>query len=169
MIGDDDAVNAGLARDACIRRCDQALDHELALPAPADQLDMLPGELIALADVAHQVLRKRRRAAHRVHVLEMRHAVIHQRARPGAEQPVRVGHYIHGDPRRDRERNAKSVADVVLAVGRHRDVGGHHEGVVAGGGDPVDQWLDARSIARQIGLIPGGGILAPDLLQPDQG
>ena len=65
MIGDDHAVDAGLARDPRVRRRDQALDHELALPALADQLDMLPGELVALADVAHQVLGKHRRPAHR--------------------------------------------------------------------------------------------------------
>jgi hypothetical protein len=143
MIGDDHAVNAGLARDAGVRRRNQALHHKLAFPAAADQLDMSPGELVAAADVAHQVFGKHRRPAHRVHVLEMRHAVIHQRARPGAEQPMRMGGGVPGHAWRDGERDLKTVANVVLAVGRDRHVGGHHEGVVAGGGDPVDQGLDA--------------------------
>ena len=118
VIGDDDAIDAALARDPRIRRRDQALDHQLALPAAADQFDMLPGELVAMADVAHQVLGQHRRTALGVHVLEMRHAVIHQRARPDAEQPMRMGHGVPRDARRDRQRDLKTVADVVLAVGR---------------------------------------------------
>ena len=76
---------------------------------------------------------------------------------------------IPGDPRRDGKRDPKAVTDVVLTVGLDRHVRGHDEGVVAGGGNPVDQRLDARIVARQIGLIPGGRILAPDVLQRDQG
>src|ERR1035437_5045087 len=100
---------------------------------------MLPGELVAVADVAHQVLGKHRRPAHGCYVLEMRHAVIDQGARPGAEQPMRMRHCIPGDAWRDRKRDLEAVADVVLAVGWNRYVRGHDEGVVAGGGDPVDQ------------------------------
>ena len=62
MVGDHHAVDAALARDARIRRRDQALDDELAFPALADQFDMLPGELVAGADIAHQVFRHHRRA-----------------------------------------------------------------------------------------------------------
>ena len=130
---------------------------------------MLPGELVAIADVAHEILGQHRRTARRVHVLEMRHAVIHQRAHPGAEQPVRMRRHIPGDLRRDHERDLEAGADVVLAVGRHRHVGGHHEGVVAGGGDAIDQRLDARRIAGQIGLVPGGRVCLPDVLELDQG
>src|SRR5258708_1560084 len=80
VVGDDDAVDAALARDPRIGRRDQAFYDKLALPAAADQFDMFPGELIAVADVAHQVFRQHRRPALGVHVLEMRHAVIHHRA-----------------------------------------------------------------------------------------
>ncbi len=169
MVGDDDAIDAALARDACIGRCDQALDHQLAVPAAADQFDMFPGELVAIADVAHQVFGKHRRPAHRVHILEMRHAVIHQRARPGAEQPMRMRDGIPGDARRDGERDLKTVADIVFAVRWNRHVGRHDEGVIAGRGHPIDQRLDARGIARQIGLIPGRRIFAPHVFQRDQG
>ena len=155
MVGDHHAVDAALARDARVRGRDQALDHELALPALADQLDMLPGELVARADIAHQVLRQHRRARFGVHVLEMRHAVIVHGARPGAEQPMRMGDDVPGHPRRDRHRHLKTVADVVLAVRRHRHVGGHHKGVVAGGGDAIDQRLDPLGHAGEIGLVPG--------------
>ena len=55
MIGYDNAIDSALARDASVGRRDQALDDKPALPATADQFDMLPGELVALADIAHQV------------------------------------------------------------------------------------------------------------------
>jgi hypothetical protein len=75
---------------------------------------------------------------------------------------------VSHDARRDRQRHLKPVADVVLAIGRHRHICGHDERVVAGGGDPVDQGLDARRLAGEIGLIPGIGIFAPHVLQRDQ-
>ena len=157
MVGEHHAVDTALARDFCVGRRDQALDHELALPAAADQFDMLPGELVAMADIAHQVLRQHRRAALGVHVFEMRHAVVHHRACPGAEQPVRMRDRIPGDLRRDRQRHLKAVADVVLAVRRHRHVGGDDKGVVAGGRHAIDQRLDPLRLAREIGLIPRSG------------
>ena len=129
---------------------------------------MLPGKLVAMADVAHQVLGHHRRTALRVHVLEMRHAVIHQCARPGAEQPVWMRHRIPGDARRDRQRHLKAVADVVLAVGRHRHIGGDDEGVVTGSRHPVDQRLDAFRHAGEIGLIPGLLVFPAHVFQRDQ-
>ena len=121
------------------------------------------------ADIAHQVLRHHRRAALGVHVLEMRHAVIHQGARPGAEQPVRMGDRVPGHARRDRERHLKAVADVVLAVGRHRHVGGDDEGVVAGRRHAIDQRLDALRHAGEIGLIPARlDLRGAHILQRDQ-
>ena len=80
-----------------------------------------------------------------------------------------MGCDVPGNLRRDRQRDLESVADIVLAVGRHRHVGGDDEGVVAGVRDPVDQGLDAGGIAGQISLVPGGGVFAPDVLQRDQG
>ncbi len=79
-----------------------------------------------------------------------------------------MGHGVPCDARRDRQRDLKTVADIVLAVGRHRHIGGHHESVVTGGGDPVDQRLDPRRHAGEIGLIPGIGIFPPHVLQRDQ-
>ena len=167
MVGDDHAINAALPRDAGVGGRDQAFDHQLALPAPADQLDMLPRELVTLADVAHQVFGKHRRTAHRIHILKMRHAVVDQGARPGAEQPIGMANRVPGDPRRDGQRDLETVTDVVLAVRCNRNIGGYDEGVVAGGGDPVDQRFDARSVASQICLIPGCRIFAPYVFQRD--
>ena len=134
----------------------------------ADQFDMLPGELVAGADIAHQVLGHHRRPALRIHVLEMRHAMIIHGAQPGAEQPVRMRDRIPGHLRRDRQRHLKAVADVVLAVGRHRHVGGDDEGVVSGRRHPVDQRFDPLRQPGQIGLKPGGRIRAAHILQRDQ-
>ena len=168
MIGDHHSIDAAFARDAGILRGDQALHHELSLPAPAYQFDMLPGELVAIADIAHEILGQDGWTARRVHILEMRHAVIFQRAHPGAEQPMRMRRYIPGDPRCDQERDLEAGANVVLAVRGNRHVGGHHEGIVAGGGDPLDELLDARRIARQIRLVPGGRVCPPNVLELDQ-
>src|SRR6516165_5142613 len=120
MIGDHHSIDAAFARDAGILRCDQALYHELSLPAPAYQFDMPPGELVAITYIAHEILGQDGWTARRVHILEMRHAVIFQRAQPGAEQPMRVRRHIPGDPRRDQERNLKARANVVLAVRGNR-------------------------------------------------
>src|SRR6266700_1358054 len=46
MVGEHHPVDAARARDAGVLRRDQTLDDQLALPALADQLDMLPGELV---------------------------------------------------------------------------------------------------------------------------
>src|SRR5262249_58460462 len=116
MIGDHHSIDTAFARDAGILRGNQALYHELSLPAPAYQFDMLPGELVAIADIAYEILGEDGWAARRVHILEMRHAVIFQRAHPGAEQPMRMRRYIPGDPRCDPERDLEAGADVVLAV-----------------------------------------------------
>ena len=120
------------------------------------------------ADIAHQVFRQHRRAAFGVHVLEMRHAEIHHGARPGAEQPVRMGDRVPEHARRDRERHLKTVADVVLAVRRHRHVGGDDEGVVAGRRNAIDQRLDPLRQAGEIGLIPRCLIGGAHVLQRDQ-
>ena len=77
-------------------------------------------------------------------------------------------HRIPGDARRDRERHLKAVADVVLAVGRHRHVGGDDEGVVAGRGDAIDQRFDPLRHAGEIGLVPCVVVLAPHVFQRDQ-
>ena len=129
---------------------------------------MLPGELVAGADIAHQVFRHHRRAAFGVHVLEMRHAEILHGARPGAEQPVRMRDRVPEHARRDRERHLKAVADVVLAVRRHRHVGGDDEGVVAGRCHAIDQRLDPLRQAGEIGLIPRGLIGGAHVFQRDQ-
>src|SRR5262245_25921210 len=143
MIGDHHSIDAAFARDAGILRSDQALYHELSLPAPAYQFDMLPGELVAVADIAHEILGQDGWTARRFHILEMRHAVTFQRAHPGAEQPMRMRRYIPGDPRWDQERHLEAGTNVLLAVLENRHVGGYHEGVVAGSGDPIDERLDA--------------------------
>ena len=62
----------------------------------------------------------------------------------------------------------KAVADVVLAVGRHRHVGGDDEGVVTGSRHAVDERLDAFSDAGEIGLIPGLRVFPAHVLQRDQ-
>src|SRR6516225_12485935 len=97
MIGDHHSIDAAFARDAGILRCDQALHHELSLPAPPYQFDVLPGELVAIADIAHEILRQDGWTARCVHILEMWHAVIFQRTHPGAEQPMRMRRHIPGD------------------------------------------------------------------------
>src|SRR5689334_19011406 len=135
VIGDDHAVDAALPRDARVGGSDQAFDHQLAVPAPADQLDMFPRELVTLADIAHQVFGKYRRAAHGIHVLKVRHAVVDDGARPGAEQPIRMANRVPGDPRRDGKRDLETVTDVVLAVRRNGNIRGYDEGVVARSGD----------------------------------
>src|SRR5260370_17996980 len=109
MIGDHHSIDAAFARDAGILRGDQALHHELSLPAPAYQFDMLPGELVAIADIAHEILGQDGWTARRVHILEMRHAVIFQRAHPGAEQPIRMRPYLPGDPPRCQDRDPETA------------------------------------------------------------
>jgi hypothetical protein len=70
--------------------------------------------------------------------------------------------------RRDRERHLKSVADVVLAVRRHRHVGGDDESIVTGGGHAIDQRFDPLRQAGEIGLIPRRLIGGAHVLQRDQ-
>ena len=77
---------------------------------------------------------------------------------------MRMRRYIPGDPRRDYERDPEAGANVVFAVRGNRHVSGHHEGVVSGSGDPIDQRLDARRIARQIGLVPSGRVCPPNVV-----
>src|SRR5260370_38358880 len=103
MIGDHHSIDAAFARDAGILRGDQALHHELSLPAPAYQFDMLPGELGAIADIADEILGPDGWSARRVHLLELRAAVIFQRADPGGAQPMRLCTDIPGDTCGDQE------------------------------------------------------------------
>ena len=163
-----DAVDAVVLCGARVGDGQNALDHERPLPAPADQLDVLPRQLIAVADRALEVARDHRRAAGRIQVLEMRHAVLHDGARKRADRPARMGHHVPDELGARLDRNAEAGSHVVLAVGRDRYVHGQHEHLVARGGDAIDQRFDARGIARQIGLVPGGGARGANLLEPDQ-
>src|SRR5260221_5221077 len=108
MVGDHHPIDAAFARDAGILRGDQALHHELSLPPPAYQFDMLPGELVAIADIPHEILGQDGWTARRVHILGMRHAVIFQRAHAGADARKRMPRYITADPRTDQERDLDS-------------------------------------------------------------
>ena len=97
----------------------------------------------------------------------MRHAVAAPGAQRGAEQPAGWVAPSQCQAQRRLERDGEAVADVVLAVGGHRHVGGQHQGLETGGGDAVDQRLDARRLAGQIGLVPMRAG-RPDFLQRNQ-
>ena len=66
------------------------------------------------------------------------------------------------------QRQAPAVAHVVLAVGGDRHVDGQHEGIEARGGDAVDQRLDARRLARNVGLVPGRMAFTANVLHADE-
>ena len=91
MVGEQDSVDAVLARVPRILGRDPALDHESPLPALAYQLDVLPVQLVAQRRCRASGFSRARRAARGVRVLEMRHAVLEHGARRRAEQPARMG------------------------------------------------------------------------------
>src|SRR5207245_835474 len=85
---DDDPLHAAFVRDASVVRRHDALQDEATLPLAADELEVLPAQMVALAEVALDVAREDRRAALGVGILEVRHAVARERAQRRAEEPL---------------------------------------------------------------------------------
>ena len=168
MVRHHEAIHADLLRAHHVVRMQHALDQQLAREAAADEFQVRPGQPVPRAEGAFQVAREDRRAAPRIHVLEMRHAVVLQRLEPGAEGPGGMRRPLPEQPEGRLQRDGVAVAYVVLAVGGNLDVHREDEGLEPRRNHAVDQRFDARGLARQVGLVPGVGVGLGHVLHPDQ-
>ena len=90
MVGHHDAIRPRIAAHARIFGGDDALHHQLALPALADQFQMLPRQTITRAKSAHQGARDDRWPASGIHIFKMRHAVLQHGLEEGIQHPARM-------------------------------------------------------------------------------
>ena len=168
VVGDDDGVGAGGAGACRVVGVQQALQYQVAFPEASDALEVGPGEVAAVRVVAQHVAREDGRAARRVVVLEVRHAVAEQRLQEGAEQPARVRQALPGQRQVRPKGRVEAGPHVVLAVRGHRRVGGDHQRPETGPGDALDEGIDLCLIAGQVGLKPGAGMGLGDRLERDE-
>ena len=89
MVRHDDPVGAALARQARVLRMDDALEDQPCRPAFAHDIEVVPVEVIAAAQVALHVARQDRRATLGEIVLEVRHAMARDGREERAEGPAR--------------------------------------------------------------------------------
>jgi hypothetical protein len=143
-------------------------DHESAGPSLADVLDVAPHEASAIREVARHVTGEDGHASRGVGILEVRHAMLGQRAQERAEEPARTHQAIPGKPRPGSQRAREARAQVVLLVRVRGCVDGEHKRLVAGARRAIDERVDLRKLTRQVGLEPGVLRLGHYLFQTDQ-
>ena len=169
MVRNDDAVHAILPGKPGVGGIQDPLDDHRAAPARADRPRMLPGEMATRREIPQDAGRHDRGAVRREGVLEVGHAMSGQCAEKHAEQPARVRNAIPCQTHTRAQRRGKPRADVVFTICRRRGIDGDDQCLETGGGDPVDQRINLRLLARQVRLEPGSRRRGRDLLHPDQG
>ena len=156
VVADHNTLRADVGGHHGIVFVEDALDDEVATPALANALDMLPVQVVAARGVADGGVGQQGCAACGKRVLEVRHAVVDQRAQHGAHHPAWTDDAVVGQTQRGAQRHGEAGAHIVFAVGPDGNVHGDDQRAKASGCDAVDQSVDARGVAGQVGLEPGG-------------
>ena len=96
VVADHDALRANIGGHHGVFFVEDAFDDEVAIPALANALDMLPVQVVAARGVTDGGVGQQGRAACGKRVLEVRHAVVDERAQHGAHHPARAGDAVIG-------------------------------------------------------------------------
>ncbi|MCY1531642.1 hypothetical protein D9M68_668730 [compost metagenome] len=131
-----------------------ALQDQRPAPLLPDAGDVVPVDVVAAGRVADRGAGEKRRAARGERVLEMRHALRHEGPCERAEQPARPHEAVPRQPQAGPQRRREAGAHVVFAVRPDGNVDRDDQVAKARAGDARHQAVDARRIARQVGLEP---------------
>ena len=149
------AVETHAHRHLGIGRVQGALDQQGALPLVAQELHQVPIDRAAARPhvTLHGGLEQRRPAAHD-QVLQPWHTALHQRARERLDAPPRMHGALEQQARGRTQGQREAAADVVLAVGPHRHVGGDHQHFVTGRGGAVGPLDRPLAVFVHVALQP---------------